>query len=543
MRRLSWRLAAALLAAALWPVAIAAQPTTITVFHVNDTHSHLEAYGPRDWRLEGTLGGLAKAATVVREARAREENSLFLHAGDAFVGDFLFNTTFGVAELTMLKSLGVDAMTLGNHELDLGPGLLTQTLSRLPGGPPPLLSANANTSGCASSPTCAPLTAWIQPSTILEVAGVRVGVFGMTTPDDPTMRPAPVVIEGAGNPAVVVGRAIQTAAELRMRGAQVVILLSHLGLAYDRAIAAQPAPAGLPSPLIDFVVGGHDHLLLPSPVVVGGTRILSAGRFYDHVGRLRFTVDGPHVTFEGYSLLNVGRCVRPDPAVRAQVEALKAQAVAFYKESLYRKVVGWAVQDVRRDAPAGSPWRDTPMGNLVTDAYRQKTRSEVALAAAGYIADVLYRGPIVGADVFHAVPYGYDTTSGKNYPLVVIGLRGSELLRGVETTLAYLEVTDALFLQVSGLRYAYDPRRPVGSRLVAASVNGEPVDMDRVYSVTVNAAVYVFARDSMRLAIESTVLPGVTEYDAVRDRVARLVFVRNRREGRVIDVARTATGP
>jgi 2',3'-cyclic-nucleotide 2'-phosphodiesterase (5'-nucleotidase family) len=538
MNRRPWRLVVALVVAVLVPAAVAAQPTTITVLHVNDTHSHLDAYGPKDWRLDGTLGGLAKAAAVVRQARAHGENVLFLHAGDAFVGDFFFNTTLGVAEMSLLRSLGVDAMTVGNHEFDNGPSLLTQTLSMVPGGPPPMLSANANTAGCLGQ-ACEPLTTWIRPGTLLTRGGVKIGVFGMTTPDDPTMRPSPVVIEGAGGvpagpglPPLVLVRSWATAAALRAAGAQVVIMLSHLGLAYDQAVAANQ-----PAPLIDFVIGGHDHLTLAEPVRAGSAMIFSAGQFYDHVGRLRFTVDGPHVTFDDYDLLPVGKCVRPDPWVQWKVDGLKKQIVGFYKEDVYKRVIGWALRDIPRKAPPGSPARDTAMGNLVTDAYRFKTRSDVALAANGYIADVLYRGPVVGVDVFRAVPYGIDPVSRKNYPLVVIGLKGSELLKGVEMTLSYLGVSDALFLQVSGLRYFYDSRKPVGARLVGATVNGEPVDFGRVYAVTANYAVAVFARDLMRLRIESWTMPGLTEYDAMRDWVKRVVILKGKQAGRVVDVA------
>ena len=59
LRRL-WRFAVATTLAALLPALLAAQPTTITVLHVNDTHSRLDAFGPKDHWLNGTLGGLAK---------------------------------------------------------------------------------------------------------------------------------------------------------------------------------------------------------------------------------------------------------------------------------------------------------------------------------------------------------------------------------------------------------------------------------------------------------------------------------------------------
>ncbi len=553
MTRQPWRLAVALIAAVLVPVALVASPTTITVFHVNDTHSHLDAFGPKDLRLDGTLGGLAKAATVLQEARNLETNSLLLHAGDAFVGDFYFNRTYGVAELSLLKALGLDAMTIGNHEFDLGPDVLTGTLSTVPGGPPLMLSANANTAGCDGT-KCAQLTGptgWIQPSTIITRGGVRIGVFGLTTPDDPTAQPAPVVIEGAGgapdpdgppNVPLVLVRAYVTASALRMAGAQVVILLSHLGMTYDQAIAANqpPLPPPFTGPLINFIVGGHDHLALEHPVVVGGTPIVSAGQFYEHVGRLRFTVDGPTVAFQDYALLPVERCVRPNTWVQSQVDVLKQQIVAFYKEDVYKGVVGWALRDILRDAPADRAARDTGMGNLIADAYRFKTGSDVSLVAAGYIADKLYRGPLVGADLFRTVPYGLDPVSFKDYPLVVVGMKGSELWKGVETTLAYLDITKNFFLQVSGVRYVYDSTQPRGARLLELTVNGKPVDLGKTYSVTMNYIVAMIAQSpAMDLQFESFAMAGMTEYDALRDWVKHVKVLWKQSEGRVVDVALT----
>ena len=104
--------------------ALAARPATITLLHVNDTHSHLDAWGPKDRHLDGTLGGMAKAASVIAAVRATEPNVLLLHAGDVFHGDLFFNEYFGVPELQLMKQLGFDAMAVGNHEFDFGPDVL-----------------------------------------------------------------------------------------------------------------------------------------------------------------------------------------------------------------------------------------------------------------------------------------------------------------------------------------------------------------------------------------------------------------------------------
>src|SRR5512139_209417 len=98
-----------------------AQPQQVTLLHVNDTHSHLAAWGPKDANLDGTLGGLPKVTTIVAAQRAADPDLLFVHAGDFMDGDLLFNEYRGVPELQLLKSIGLDAIALGNHEFAYGP--------------------------------------------------------------------------------------------------------------------------------------------------------------------------------------------------------------------------------------------------------------------------------------------------------------------------------------------------------------------------------------------------------------------------------------
>ncbi|HSN27749.1 MAG TPA: metallophosphoesterase, partial [Kofleriaceae bacterium] len=77
-------------------------PPIITLLHVNDTHSHLASWGPKDWKLDGRLGGLTKAASLVAREKALDPNALFVHAGDLFHGDLFFNEYLGVPELLLL---------------------------------------------------------------------------------------------------------------------------------------------------------------------------------------------------------------------------------------------------------------------------------------------------------------------------------------------------------------------------------------------------------------------------------------------------------
>lgn len=104
-----------LLLLSFMPQVVWGQDEILTILHVNDSHSHVVPFGPhrKTEDIDGKRGGLARAATLIGQVQATEENVLFLHAGDIFIGDFMFNKYFGVGELQILAALGCDALTLG----------------------------------------------------------------------------------------------------------------------------------------------------------------------------------------------------------------------------------------------------------------------------------------------------------------------------------------------------------------------------------------------------------------------------------------------
>jgi hypothetical protein len=137
------------------------------------------------------------------------------------------------------------------------------------------------------------------------------------------------------------------------------------------------------------------------------------------------------------------------------------------------------------------------------------------------------------------VSYGYDESTRKDFPMVTIGMKGSELLKGMEKALSYLGKSDAFFLQFSGLRYKYDSTKPEDQRIVPGSVfvGRAPIDPNRVYSITCNYAVAAIAQAGMGLQIESFAWVGKDEYDLVRAYVEHLGVVRYESEGRIRDVS------
>ena len=499
-----------------------AQGTQITLLHVNDSHSHLDAVGPKDINLEGTLGGIAKAAYVIGMVRATEQNVVLLHAGDFCVGDFFYNKYFGVPELQIMKQLDFDAMCVGNHEFDLGPVVLNDVLTQgFAYGSFPVLSANLDMTGYP------PLQTWISPSIVKNVSGVKIGIFGLTIPS-PLNNPYPVIVRDD-----IIPIAAQNVASLQNSGAVVIICLSHLGVAYDSVVAANV-------PGINFIIGAHDHYVFQQPIPINNplgkqTLICQAGENYKYVGKLKFTYYNGNVTVNDYQVLPVDAQVPEVPEIQAVIVELKAGIVAQYGD-VYNTVLGTASHDIDRSSDPNNPLRDTPLGDLITDAYRDNTNTKIAITANGLITEKIYSGPIVGADVFRAASYGFDTITGLGFTLATLDMRGSELLKGLEIGLSQLGITDDYFLQVSGMLFKYRSDKPVGKRVINGSVkiNGHPLIPVARYSVTVNTGLLGLLM-GMGVQVENVNVLPTPEYTAIKDFVIKLHTINYVTEGRIKD--------
>jgi 2',3'-cyclic-nucleotide 2'-phosphodiesterase (5'-nucleotidase family) len=496
------------------------QGTQITVLHSGDSHSHLDAFGPKDCSGKGTVGGFAKAACLIGSVRATEQNVMYLHAGDFMVGDFFFNKYFGVAELQMLQQAGCDVICVGNHELDLGPEVLLEAYNQGFGnGTIPVVSANLDLSGFPQ------LQQYIAPYTIKTIDGIDVGIFGMTIPD-PLNNPDPIIVN-ENIPEI----AYATVMAMRANGADVVIMLSHLGWGIDSALAANISG-------IDFICGGHDHSLFGQPRSVTNplgtqTLVMQAGPNYEFIGKLNFTYLNGSVTFDSYTLLHADASVPAVPEIQAVVDYLKSDIVSTYG-NVFGQIVGFAIKDI--DHSTFHSFKDSPIGNLVADAERSKTHTEIAITANGMISDKICRGRINGADLFRSLPYGFGTTTGLGFNLVKAKISGAQLVGGIEFALSFLGVSDDFFLQVSGMRFRYDPDNPPGSRVIMNSVKigGKSLKPNKLYSITVNEGIFGILMSS-GIQLQDIEFTGIPDYTALKDHVRRTFFVSSCSEGRIIE--------
>ena len=503
-----------------------AQNEVITLMHINDSHSTLAPIGPRGEDLKGTLGGLARVATVVSEERLKNRHLLLLHAGDLFIGDMFFNKYFGVPELQALEQLGFDAMAVGNHEFDLTPAALYQSLeTAFPQSGFPLLSANL----VLDDPAVQPLKKHIKPYIIKQVGRVKVGIFGLTTPATNLLSlPAPASVD-----IDVAGIAVSTIEQLKMEDCQVIICLSHLGVQIDRMLAVNV-------PGIDVIVGGHDHFLFEKPIEVinpAGERtwIVQANAFYLNVGQMMIKVRAGKVQWIQYKMLKIDSSIPEEPRIAASVQELINGIESTYGP-VYTARAAYAkefFEEVATDlTTAGN--KDTPVGNLVSDAFKAAAGTDVALAVGGSTAQPLYQGLLVAADFFRALGYGFNTDNGLGYRLATFKMTGSSIYAGLEYGVSDFDQNyDEFLVQASGIKYSYDPALPPFGRVTSVAINGNPLDPGAVYTVTANESVPM-VMDLLGIPyFDLTVLP-VTEFEAVTAYASQVGTLIPVVEGRVV---------
>ena len=308
----------------------------LTILHTNDIHGREER--------------IAQIATIVRRVKeASPHRVLYLDAGDVEeTTNHLSSVTKGTAMHRLLSLTTCDAATVGNAcWLRYGPGVLADHARA---ASYPLLLANFTG---IDGPV---------PSVLLD----GVGVFGLTAPFQGMANDVDWGFERVD----ILETAKQCARDLRERGAEIVVLLSHLGLDDpnepwdDRSLAPQLRG------LVDVVIGAHTHDVLPDGEAIGGVLVAQAGSHGDHIGRIEIDDDTISARVE-----RVPEDTRPHPAI-----ADEAATIAREVEEMLAEPLG------EIDAPLDA--------GFIAEVLRERMDAEVGLFSEGQTLGVLGPGPL-----------------------------------------------------------------------------------------------------------------------------------------------------
>ncbi|MFD2110971.1 bifunctional metallophosphatase/5'-nucleotidase [Thiorhodococcus fuscus] len=415
----------------------------LTILHFNDFHGQLEPY--RDPDSQTLRGGLARLTEVVRRIRAEDSGRpvLLLFAGDLLQGTLTSTLFLGVPDALMFDRMGVDAAVMGNHEFDYGLDVFRRLAGQVGF---PFLAANVRV-----SPEPLPT----RGSIVLDEKGVKVAVVGLVTPELLTAtHPRNTVGVIVEDPVAVARRLVP---ELRDR-ADLVVVLSHLGLAQDRRLADSVQG-------IDLIVGGHNHHVLQQPVVQSGVPILQAGERGEWIGRMDLVCRDGAMHQAAYRLIPIDASLPEDPEMAREIARIVDQAEADLGEEIGETKVDLSArrEDIRRG--------EAVFGDFLADLARSETGSDVAFFNAGGFRADIPRGRISLKQIYQTFPFRNE--------LVVGRLSGRQILDALGHS-ASMDPEDnpGGFLQVSGVRYEI-----VGRGLGAVSIAGRPIDPDRLYSV------------------------------------------------------------
>jgi len=497
----------------------------LTILHVNDSHSYLDAT-PETLTLDGRrtgalLGGWTRLATAVDRVRAQGGNVALLHAGDVVQGGLYFMRYGGEPEMKLLDRLGFDALVLGNHEFDRGAAFLAGMLRYTK---VPVVDANV------SAPGEPALAGRIRPYVVLAYGPERVGVVGLTTSDTRfTSNPGPGVAfadETASARAAV--------AELAAMGVNKIILLTHVGLARDEQLAAEV-------PGVDVIVGGHSHTLLgdsagmgalglnpagPYPVRVKGADgndvlVVTAWKWARVLGRLDVTFDekgrvtacaarplllaadgfrrkdasGNKVALEGNGLADAERAVRASGVADVIPEEGETRNfLAPYErgiETLRRDVIGRAEADLPHirvpgvtpaglDLPQGSLLAPLVARSMLARLARTGEPADLALLNTGGVRESIAQGDISVGTAYTIMPF--------NNTIFLLSLPGRTLRAALEYGVTR---GNGAFPCVAGARYTADMTRPEGQRITSVEVERDgswhPLEPGRTYRVATNS--------------------------------------------------------
>jgi 5'-nucleotidase len=225
----------------------------LTILHTNDTHSRIEPFPMDGSRNEG-LGGVASRSQLIKKIRNEEQNVLLLDAGDIFQGTPYFNIYKGEPEIKAMTAMGYDATTIGNHDFDAGIETLATQLHRH--AQFPMIVCNYDFSQT-------PMENLYVPYKILKKGGLKIGILGVGIELDGLV---PQNLSGNTKYLNPLQKANKYADELKKKGCDLIICLSHLGYRYsDNKVSDLMLARETQN--IDVIIGGHTHTFLEAPFI------------------------------------------------------------------------------------------------------------------------------------------------------------------------------------------------------------------------------------------------------------------------------------
>ncbi|MBC8526427.1 MAG: bifunctional metallophosphatase/5'-nucleotidase [Candidatus Cloacimonetes bacterium] len=457
----------------------------LNILFTNDIHGGIDAVPATFINPEfpPPLGGGASAAAYIKyvrkQATEKDEPVLLLDAGDFFQGHPIGTMTNGEAVIKYMNMVKYDAMTIGNHEFDAGYERLKKTLSLAEF---PIVCANIVLKESGE------IIPEAVPYIIKDIQGVKLAIIGLCTEETPMMS-FPAHIEGLEF-LPVSETAEKYIKEVKDKGADLILVLAHLGIPYDVKSAYQrdiveghindqdrywPDNAihlAYKVKGIDLLFCGHIHVGYKKPWEEPNnhTLLFQNYAYGSNIGHVIIKIDEETKTISGYEvpayidgdlLTLFTEEFIPDIDIKKKIDSMQAEA-----EKGMGDIVGEAVIHLSRGVGAQSL-----IGNLVMDAMLEETGADFSFLNLGGVRDDINQGPVTYRDIFDVLPF--------ESQIVTIDISGALLKKIIEIRVSYGHHG----LRVAGGEVVYNKTLPNFQRVTKLKIAGEDWEPDKIYKV------------------------------------------------------------
>ncbi|WP_068780224.1 bifunctional metallophosphatase/5'-nucleotidase [Paenibacillus sp. GM2] len=416
---------------------------TLTIAYTNDLHSH--------------FGAMGRIAAMIDDLRSEPNSEMLL----LDIGDHMDRAapetegTMGQANVDILNLTGYDAITIGNNEgLTFTPELLTETYARLRC---PVICNNIVEQRTGQPP------GWMRRHHIVQRGPFTIGLIGATAAFSNFYS---LLGWDALDPLETIQYDVE---QLRPR-VDLIIVMSHLGILLDRQLAET-------IPDIDLIIGGHTHHLLEEPLIIGKTAITAAGKFGNYVGLIKYRKN----PLSGLPEIYDGKVLQVEPGVES--EGVLSSIDIYRKKAKARLDRTVTTTDRKLLISYHS---ESSFGNLLAQAVRRFTNSELAIVNSGQLLSDLPAGDISEGMLHERCPSPIN-------PCTMI-LKGEDILYTLEQSLLPEMMDKTIFgygfrgkvlggICLDGMEVEYDPYAAPYRRVTKASVAGIPLNPSATYKV------------------------------------------------------------
>lgn len=407
----------------------------------------------------GRVGGLDRVSTVINSIRADRPDALLLDGGDTWHGSYTCHKTQGQDMVNVMNALKPDAMTF-HWEFTLGSERVNQIVEELP-----FVALGQNIFDAE----------WDEPAELFkpykfyETGGVKVAVIGQAFPYMPIANPGWMFPEYSFG--IRDENMQKMVNEVRAKGAECVVVLSHNGFDVDKKMAGVVSG-------IDVILSGHTHDALPEPVLVGQTIIVASGSNGKFVSRVDLDIrDGRMMGYKHKLIPIFADVIAPDATITKLIDDQRAP----YKAEL-EEVIGHTDDDalLYRRGNFNGTWDD-----LICDALLSERDADIAMSpGVRWGPSILPGQAITREDIFNVTSMSY----GAAYRSEMTGEFIHVILEDVADNLFnpdpyYQQGGD--MVRVGGLGYRIDVTKPQGERITEMTLlkTGELIDASKTYTV------------------------------------------------------------